>query len=151
MSVYCCEHSLTIGIGCWGIAAVLTRVFRCALCPALFVLQGAAHAHHSFAAEFDYERLGDVEGEVIEVLFVNPHARYFIAVTDAVGNEVIWDAQTRSPSALTRIGWSRETIELGDTVTIHGNLGIGDTRKIWIREVRFESGEIVYPTEETSD
>jgi len=117
-------------------------------CLLLPVLHGAAQAHHSFAAEFDYERLGDIEGEVIEVLFVNPHARYFIAVTDASGNEVIWDAQTRSPSALTRIGWSRDTIELGDKVTLHGNLGIGGTRKIWIREVRFESGEIVSPTEE---
>lgn len=130
---------------------MLTRVFRFALCLALFAQQGAAYAHHSFAAEFDYERLGDVQGEVIEVLFVNPHARYFIAVTDADGNEVIWDAQTRSPSALTRIGWSRETIELGDAITIHGNLGIGETRKIWIREVRFDSGEIVYPTVQTSD
>ena len=128
-----------------------TRVFRFALCLALFAQQGVGHAHHSFAAEFDYERLGDIEGEVIEVLFVNPHARYFLAITDADGNEEIWDAQTRSPSALTRIGWSRDTIELGDKVTIHGNLGIGDTRKIWIREVRFETGEIVYPTAQVSE
>jgi hypothetical protein len=108
-------------------------------------------AHHSFAAEFDYDRLGEIEGEVIEVLFVNPHARYFIAVTDASGNEVIWDAQTRSPSALTRIGWSRDTIELGDRVTLHGNLGLGETRKIWIREVRKTSGEVVSPTGEQSE
>jgi hypothetical protein len=122
-----------------------------ALCLALLAQQGAVHAHHSFAAEFDYERFADIEGEVIEVLYVNPHARYFIAVTDGDGNEVIWDAQTRSPSALTRIGWSRDTIKLGDRVTLHGNLGIGDTRKIWIQEVRFESGEIVRPTEAVGD
>lgn len=121
------------------------------LCLTFFLQPGAARAHHSFAAEFDYDRLGDIEGEVIEVLYVNPHARYFIAVTDADGNEVIWDAQTRSPSALTRIGWSRDTIKLGDRVTIHGNLGLGDTRKIWIEEVRFESGRIVLPTGEPSD
>jgi Family of unknown function (DUF6152) len=118
---------------------------------ALFAQQDALQAHHSFAAEFDYDRLGDIEGRVIEVLFVNPHARYFIAVEDSEGNEVIWDAQTRSPSALTRIGWSRDTIRLGDKVTLHGNLGIGDTRKIWIQEVRFESGKTVYPTVEPSD
>jgi hypothetical protein len=118
---------------------------------ALFSQQGALQAHHSFAAEFDYDRLGDIEGRVIEVLFVNPHARYFIAVEGSDGSEVIWDAQTRSPSALTRLGWSRDTIKLGDKVTLHGNLGIGDTRKIWIREVRFESGETVSPTAEPSD
>ena len=121
------------------------------ICLALLACAGTAEAHHSFAAEFDYDREGDIEGEVIEVLFVNPHARYFIAVTDTDGNEVIWDAQTRSPSALTRIGWSRDTIKLGDRVTLHGNLGIGNTRKIWIQEVRFESGEIVYPTVQEND
>lgn len=118
---------------------------------AFLAQSGAARAHHSFAAEFDYDRLGDIEGEVIEVLYVNPHARYFIAVTDSDGNEVIWDAQSRSPSALTRIGWSRDTIRLGDRVTIHGNLGLGDTHKIWIEEVRFESGRIVRPTVEPRD
>lgn len=112
---------------------------------------GSAQAHHSFAAEFDYDRLGDIEGEVIEVLFVNPHARYFIAVTDADGNEVIWDAQTRSPSALTRIGWSKDTIGLGERVTLHGNLGLGETRKIWIREVRKDSGEVILPTAEQDE
>jgi len=115
---------------------------------ALLAQPGAPLAHHSFAAEFDYERVGDIEGTVIEVLFVNPHARYFIAVEDGEGNEVIWDAQTRSPNALIRSGWSRDTIRLGDRVTLHGNLGIGDTRKIWILEARFASGRIVRPTEE---
>jgi hypothetical protein len=128
-----------------------SSIFTLIVGTALFAQLGALHAHHSFAAEFDYERLGDVEGRVIEVLFVNPHARYFIAVEDADGNEVIWDAQTRSPNALTRIGWSRDTIKLGDQVTLHGNLGIGNTRKIWILEVRFESGQTVRPTEEPSD
>lgn len=113
---------------------------------ALLIQFASVEAHHSFAAEFDYDRLGEIEGEVIEMLFVNPHARYFIAVRDEEGNEEIWDAQTRSPSALTRIGWSRDTIKLGEKVTLYGNLGIGDTRKIWIREVRFPSGEVVYPT-----
>lgn len=88
---------------------------------------------------------------MIEVLFVNPHARYFIAVADSEGNEVIWDAQTRSPNALTRLGWSRDTIRLGDQVTLHGNLGIGNTRKIWIVEVRYASGRIVRPTEEPAE
>ena len=46
-------------------------------------------AHHSFAAEFDYDATGTIEGEVVEVLFVNPHVRYFVAVIDAEGTETI--------------------------------------------------------------
>lgn len=101
--------------------------------------------HHSFAAEFDYDATGTIEGEVIEVLFVNPHARYFVSVTDADGNETIWDAQTRSLSALTRVGWDKDTIRLGDQITMSGNLGLNGKHKLWIREVVTDDGNIVRP------
>jgi hypothetical protein len=107
-----------------------------------------AHAHHSFAAEFHYDRSGTITGEVVEVLFVNPHARYFIAIEDENGNEILWDAQTRSPNALFAIGWNKDSIRVGERITIEGNLGRDGTRKIWIREVRKASGETVRPTGE---
>ena len=106
------------------------------------------HAHHSFAAEFSYDESGKITGEVVEVLFVNPHARYFIAVTDESGKEVLWDAQTRSPNALFATGWSKDTIRVGERVTIEGNLGRDKARKIWIREVHKDSGQIIRPTGE---
>jgi len=107
-----------------------------------------ADAHHSFAAEFSYDESGTITGEVVEVLFVNPHARYFIALEDESGNTVLWDAQTRSPNALFAIGWNKDTIRVGERITIEGNLGRDKTRKIWIREVRKASGETVRPTGE---
>lgn len=100
-------------------------------------------AHHSFAAEFDYDLIGSIEGEVVEVLYVNPHARYFIEVTDDAGNTVMWDAQSRSPSALQRIGWTRDSIPLGEKVIIQGNLGLDNTRKIWMREITLSSGDVI--------
>jgi hypothetical protein len=107
-----------------------------------------AYAHHSFAAEFHYDRSGTITGEVVEVLFVNPHARYFIAIEDGNGNEILWDAQTRSPNALFAIGWNKDSIRVGERITIEGNLGRDNARKIWIREVRKASGEILRPTGE---
>jgi hypothetical protein len=111
----------------------------------LWLLGPNALAHHSFAAEFDYEATGTIEGDVIEVFFVNPHVRYFVAVVDADGNEVIWDTQTSSVSALTRYGWTKDTIRLGDKVTMQGNLGRDNTHKLWIREVVKEDGTIIKP------
>ena len=107
----------------------------------------AARAHHSFAAEFDYDSTGTIEGTVIEALFVNPHARYFVAVTDADGNEVIWDAQTRSTSALTRVGWTRDLIKVGDRVVLSGNLGHNNAHKIWVREVTTADGRVIRPVQ----
>ena len=106
------------------------------------------HAHHSFAAEFSYDLSGTITGEVVEVLFVNPHARYFVAVKDEAGKEILWDAQTRSPNALLGAGWNKDVIRVGEQITIEGNLGRDDARKIWIREVRKASGEVLRPTGE---
>ena len=107
-----------------------------------------SRAHHSFAAEFSYDESGTITGEVVEVLYVNPHARYFIAIKDAGGNEILWDAQTRSPNALSTLGWSKDTIRVGEQLTIEGNLGRNKARKIWIREIRKASGEVIRPTGE---
>lgn len=108
----------------------------------------AGEAHHSFAAEFGYEDSGTITGEVVEVLFVNPHARYFVAIDNDSGKEVLWDAQTRSPNALLAIGWNKDTIRVGERVTIEGNLGRDGAPKIWIRELRRASGEVIRPTGE---
>ena len=126
---------------CMGIRICSALLAFAALCP-------ETYAHHSFAAEFSYEESGTITGAVVEVLFVNPHARYFVAIKDEEGKETLWDAQTRSPNALAAAGWSKDTIRVGEQVTIEGNLGRDHTRKIWIREVRLPSGEVIRPTGE---
>ncbi len=115
-----------------------------ALATLLHASQGMAH--HSFAAEFSYELTGSIEGEVIEVLFVNPHARFFIAVINDEGEEEIWDAQTSSSVGLTRFGWVEDTLQVGDHVVLEGNLGRDNTRKIWIRKVTLDNGRVITPT-----
>jgi Family of unknown function (DUF6152) len=115
----------------------------------LATLSGArALAHHSFAAEFSYEESTTIEGEVVEVLYVNPHARYFVSVKDAAGKETLWDAQTRSPNALLGVGWTKDTLRVGERISIEGNIGRDGARKIWMREVRKSSGEVLHPTGE---
>jgi hypothetical protein len=115
------------------------------LALAAWMAPATTTAHHSFAAEFDYDLTGTIEGEVIEVLFVNPHARFFVAVKDESGAEVIWDTQTSSINSLTRFGWDEDTIEVGQRVRMQGNLGRDGARKLWIREVVTESGRIIRP------
>src|SRR5689334_18041049 len=119
----------------------MTRRFALPLIAVAALALPRADAHHSFAAEFSYELRGTITGEVVEVLFVNPHARYFVALTDENGKEILWDAQTRSPNALLPIGWNKDTIRVGEQITIEGNLGRDNARKIWIVAVRKASGE----------
>jgi len=102
-------------------------------------------AHHSFAAEFSYENFGEREGEVMEVHFVNPHARIFFSVTNEDGNKEIWSAQTFPPQNLLRRGWNKDTIKAGDQVKINGNLGLENSRRLWIVTITLEDGSVIQP------
>ena len=108
-------------------------------------ITGSASAHHSFAAEFSYEDFGTREGEIIEVHFVNPHARIFFSVTNESGEEEIWDGQTVAPRALISNGWNKDTIKVGDHISIDGNLGLEGSLKIWIVSMTLNGTTVIYP------
>ena len=124
---------------------MFSKLLSCLVLIGLLHASGA-QAHHSFAAEFSYDEFGTIEGEVIEVLFVNPHARFFVAVINEAGEEEIWDTQTSSSVGLTRFGWVKDSLQVGDKGEMEGNLGRNNTRKLWIRKVTFEDGRVITPT-----
>ena len=89
---------------------------------------GNVNAHHSFFAEFS-SQMGEVEGEVVEIFYQNPHAHYYIKTINADGEEEIWDAHGQNIRRMLRFGWKRNTLKLGDKVKIMGNLGLNETKK----------------------
>ena len=119
-------------------------LIHCATMAGLITCAASAAAHHSFAAEFSYEFFGSREGEVVEVHFVNPHAHIFFTVKNSNGEEEIWDAQSSAPQNLLRRGWSHDSIKVGDRITIEGNLGLANSRKLWINTMTLENGTVIY-------
>jgi len=119
-------------------------LIHCVTMAGLITCAASAAAHHSFAAEFSYEFFGSREGEVVEVHFVNPHAHIFFAVKNGNGKEEIWDAQSSAPQNLLRRGWSQDSIKVGDRITIEGNLGLANSRKLWINTMTLENGTVIY-------
>jgi hypothetical protein len=81
----------------------------------------SASAHHSFAAEFDRAMPITVTGTVTKVEWANPHARFYIDAKDDAGKTVNWDFELASPNGLMRRGWNRNSMKLGDTVTVTGH------------------------------
>jgi Family of unknown function (DUF6152) len=79
-----------------------------------------ALAHHSFAAEFDSDAPIDLTGTVTKVEWANPHTYFFIDVTNADGKIDNWALELGSPNGLMRRGWTRNSLKIGDTVSVTG-------------------------------
>jgi hypothetical protein len=81
----------------------------------------AALAHHSFAAEFDADKPVKLTGTVTKVQWRNPHTYFYVDVTDEKGAVHNWAMELGSPNGLTRRGWTRETLKIGETITVEGS------------------------------
>ena len=79
-----------------------------------------AQAHHSAALFYTMGDRITLSGEVIRFNFRNPHAIVELAVENDNGEIERWTCETSSPSALRRRGWSQQSIEAGEFVTLEG-------------------------------
>jgi hypothetical protein len=80
-----------------------------------------AVGHHSFAAEFDADKPIKLKGSVTKVEWMNPHAYFYIDVTEPDAKVTNWALEMGSPNGLMREGWSRSTLKIGDIVTVEGS------------------------------
>jgi hypothetical protein len=87
---------------------------------ALLLAPAAVFAHHSGAAEFDSNKKLDLNGVVTKVEWTNPHAHFYMDVTDASGKVANWNLELASPNVLIRNGWSRHSLKEGDKVNVTG-------------------------------
>ena len=92
-------------------------------------------AHHSFAAQYDAAKPISLQGAVTKVEWMNPHARFYIDVKDESGKVTNWGMEMGSPNGLMRQGWSRNSMKIGDEVTVEGSRAkdgsnIGNARSV---------------------
>jgi hypothetical protein len=78
-----------------------------------------ATAHHS-AARFILAQSVTVNGVVTRYEWANPHVYIYVTETNASGEVVEWEIEGQPPAMMRRVGWSRETLALGDTVSLTG-------------------------------
>jgi hypothetical protein len=100
-------------------------------------------AHHSFAAEFDASKAIRLNGTLAKVEWTNPHIYFYIDVKDEGGNVVRWTCESGAPGALSRRGFKRGDLKLGDTITVDGYRAKNGSNMVDARRVTLADGRIV--------
>jgi hypothetical protein len=75
-------------------------------------------AHHSFEAEYDVAKTADLKGFVTKIEWGNPHAHVYLNVTEKDGAVANYSVELGPPYALVRTGWQRNTVNIGDEITM---------------------------------
>ena len=110
-----------------------------------FVVASApAIAHHSFAAEYDATKPITLKGAVTKIEWTNPHARFYMDVKDDKGTVTNWNLELASPNVLTRQGWTRKSLEIGDHITVEGSLAKDGSKMANARIVTLGNGKRVF-------
>ena len=98
-----------------------------------------AWGHHSDAG-LDMDSVVAFEGTVTEFAFRNPHVYIGVATTDESGERVVWSLQMGGTNTLTRRGWTRDTLQAGDQVTVEVHAAVDGRPYAVVESIDKEGG-----------
>jgi hypothetical protein len=106
------------------------------------VAAGMADAHHSFAAMYDANKPIRLTGELLKVEWVNPHSHFVLSVKGKDGRVNEWSVEGAGPGALSRRGFDKSDVRVGDVLTVDGYLARSGKRVIDGQRVTLPDGRV---------
>jgi hypothetical protein len=86
----------------------------------VFLTAASLAAHHNANAKYDPSKAITLKGTVTKVEWMNPHIYFYIDAADKSGKNANWAIEGATPNQLYRRGWRRDSLKIGDTVTVEG-------------------------------
>ena len=103
-----------------------------------------AHAHHSFAAEFDAAKPITLRGVVKKMEWINPHSWLTLEVKNPDGSTATWEVEAGAPNAMFRRGFTRNSLPIGTEVVVTGFQAKDGKQRANGRDLRFADGKLLF-------
>jgi len=110
----------------------------------LLMVAAPIFAHHGTSA-YETTKLTTVKGTVTDFQFNNPHVIISVETKDDKGKVEMWTSEANSPNVLTRHGWTRDIIKIGDQITIIGNRPKNGAKTLRLQKVVLSNGQELDP------
>lgn len=110
---------------------------------ALLLVSAPALAHHSFAAMYDAAKPIRLVGELKRVEWTNPHSHFYLDVKGRDSSITTWVCEGAGPGALSRRGFNKTDVKIGDQLTVDGYLARSGARIIDAQRVTLPDGRVV--------
>jgi uncharacterized protein DUF6152 len=111
---------------------------------AMIPLPPSAHAHHSFAAEYDANRPVTLTGSVTKMAWINPHSWIYIDVTKLDGNVENWAVEAGPPGTLIRAGFTKESLSAGTVIKVNGYRAKDGALRANGRDITLPDGRLLF-------
>ena len=85
----------------------------------LLTVCGPCCAHHGSASYKTDKVIVLKQSTVTKFVWANPHAMLLFDVKDEKGNLSHWAGEAGSPSAVRLLGWTKNSLQAGDVITVH--------------------------------
>jgi hypothetical protein len=102
---------------------------------------GPAFAHHPFAEEFDANAPVRLQGRVTQVDWSNPHVMIHMMTATAANGNQNWTLEAAGPAELGRKGWSRDTVKVGDQITVEAHRAKSEPTTASARVIELPGGK----------
>jgi len=86
----------------------------------LGILPVVSLAHHTVGANFDPNITAELEGEITNIFWRNPHVTFTLTTTDNSGAKAKWNLETHSLSIMRRMDVTEPFVEVGNQVKVAG-------------------------------